>query len=97
LSADPAEPPREASLSDREERIRALEELHAIGILEGDEFTSEMNGVTDPQPRLDPMSPELPAHRRRRRRHSQVLRGRFSWSLQQVVGGLARSFSSSSG
>jgi hypothetical protein len=54
-----AERPREASLSDREERIRALDELDAMGILHLDEFVAEMKCVTDPQQRLDPTSPEL--------------------------------------
>jgi hypothetical protein len=60
MSADPAERPKLAS-SDREERLLALEELKAIGILRRDEFVAEIRSLTDPQPKLDP-------HRRRRRR-----------------------------
>jgi hypothetical protein len=97
LRADSAERHQEASPSDRQECILALKELHAIGILQGADFLAEMKRVTDPRPRLDPTSPELPAHHQRRRRHTRVLTRRFSWSLQQVAGGLARSFSSSSG
>jgi hypothetical protein len=36
-----------------------------MGILHRDEFLAEMTCVTDPQPRLDPRSLELQAHRRR--------------------------------
>jgi hypothetical protein len=60
LTADLAERPRAASLSDREERILALEELRSMGILHRNEFVAEIKAVTDPQPRLDPVSPELP-------------------------------------
>ena len=72
---------QEASLSDRKERILALEELHAMGILHRDEFVAEMKAVTDPQPRLVPRSPELPAHRQR----GQGARTRCAWHPRTIA------------
>jgi hypothetical protein len=61
------------SLSDREERCLALKELHAMGVLDRNEFVIEMKRAPDPQPTLDPTLPKLPAHRQRI----------FSWSVTQ--------------
>jgi hypothetical protein len=54
MKAGRAEYPPELSPPDREERILALKELHAIGILDHDAFVAEMSCVTDPQPTVDP-------------------------------------------
>jgi len=41
-------------------------------ILQDDELAAEMKRLTEPQPKLDPTSPEPPAHRQRGRRHTRA-------------------------
>jgi hypothetical protein len=96
--ADRGERTGARSLSDREQRLLALEELHAIGLLDRNELVAETTHVLELQPARNATSPELPADRQSWRRiRMDVVTRRFRCSLLQVVGGLGRSFSSSSG
>jgi hypothetical protein len=88
----------EPSLSEREERLLALEELHAIAVLDWNELATERARVLDPQPTCDVIPAGLSAYRQRLRRiHTHLGARRLRWSSLPVAGGLARSFSSSSG
>lgn len=85
---------REPSLSESAERLLALEELHTIGVLDRNEFVSERMRVLHPQPTRDGMPAGLSAYRQRWGQiHTHLGARRLSWSLQQVVGRLARPFS----
>jgi len=48
VNRDPAERPQENSSPERRERILALEELHEMAVLNGDEFVIEITRVTAP-------------------------------------------------